>query len=73
MYRGKFKYPEIRRKYKGNAYACINLFIEKESIIDNISTLDQFIRLNRINKRIDEILDYQIAHYEKAHTLKNKL
>lgn len=70
MYRGKYQYPAIRKKYKANAYACVNLFIEKESLVDSITTLDQFIKLNRINRRIELILDYQIAHYEKAYTLK---
>ena len=72
MYRGKYQYPEIRKKYKANAYACINLFTEKESLVDSMSTLNQFIRLNRINRRINLILDYQITHYEKAYTLKLK-
>ena len=66
MNKRKFNHPEIRKKYKNNAKECINLYIEKQSIIDNMSTLDEFIRLTKIKKRINKILDYQIENYKKA-------
>ena len=72
MYRGKYQYPEIRRKYKANAYACKELIIELELLSTNITSFDEFKRLTKVNRRLDLIFDYQVAHYEKAYELKLK-
>jgi len=72
MYRGKFKYPEIRKKYINNAYACRELFIEQEELTNHLTGFDSWKRLFKVNRRLNKLLDYQVAHYEKAYTLKLK-
>lgn len=73
MYRGKYQYPEIRRNYKANCIECKELISELELLSTNITSLDEFKRLVKINKRIDLLFDYQIAHYDKAYELKQQL
>ena len=70
MYRGKFEHPEIRKRYKDNTIKCKNLFIEQENLTNNLKGYNDWKRLFKVNRRIELILDYQIAHYEKAYTLK---
>lgn len=72
MYRGKFKYPEIRKKYTNNSYACKELFVEKEQLTNHLTGFDNWKRLFKVNRRLNRLLDYQIENYEKAYTLKTK-